>query len=253
MILHYGAYSHQNDSVQFTFQKKAVLSRIRQRIYVKYRVDIRGAVFAASPTQAACKTAIDALEAAYSIDGQDLIFKDDSDVATPHTILSANTMNGTRVVSGPVWAPGWKGVWGSGLEYYNRRSFRVSIEAEVSDVEGAHDIVSYRESSAVLADGGADFVIQEALVGDPQRQDTASATKQVARQFGVAVGFLAYPDFPSELYTASARKPHPLWKGYGDPQVPGAITDTHWPIKWDYLFEAASGLDPTEPNMPYSA
>jgi hypothetical protein len=256
MKLVYGAYEHAENSVQFTYQRNQILSPLNRRIGYKIRVDIRGALFT-EPSQSAVTTAIEQLEQAYLQNGQDLIFYDDSGNPTPHTIISNNTLNGTRVIAGPTWAPGWEGVWGPGLEYFNRRTFRISIEAEspASEFSGLvsfpeDDLVSYTETTVILANGESDFVIQEALAGPPQRQDTVQQTLQRARQFGTAIGYAQYPSLPQPIWPTSARKPRPLQEGYRDPQQRGANMNTHWPIYWDWLFEATDGLNPTPPSIP---
>lgn len=248
MQFKYGSYTHANNSVQFTYTKKPIYSQVNKKLAYKVRIDVLGWLRGYS-TQAEVTTAIEALETAYATDGQDVDFLDNSATATPHSIDSSASLNGTRVVLRPTFPEGMKEVWGAGPEYHNRRTFRLAIEAEIPDTEGT-GLVMYREKVRIIRPGFSDFVIQESINGNPQRQDTKSATKYVAQQQGVAIGYLAHPTFPAELYGKSNMKPYPYLQEMGDAMEKGVNTDTYFPISWLYQYETAGQISIQAPIEP---
>jgi len=250
MRLEWGSYVHGEDTVDLAvWERRPVLSSVNRRLYQKIRVSFRGYLKVSSADPADITTAINNLEAAYASDGQNLVWYDNDNNPTAHSITSSSTVNGTRVVEAPVFTSGWERVWGGGLEYYNRRTFKVTIEAEVDDIEGS-GIVAWREKFRLLQAGGPDFVIQEAINGYPQKQYTKQATKMVAEQIGSAIGYSSHPSFPSYMLSASDLKPSPFLAEMGDAMMKGTNSNRYYPIRWHYRFEAVTGITVTAPNEP---
>lgn len=249
MILQLGSYSFPRDTVQFVIEKRAVLGKTGRRTSHRIVWHVWGYLTAADAS--AITSAIAAFEAAARTDNQTIAFYDNDSNLTAHYINTGETLNGVRITGGPDYTPGLAGQWGPTTEYFNRRSFKLRIEAEIPAVEG-FGVVYYREVARLLAPGFADFVVQEALSGLPQRQETAQFTKQIAQQEGMAIGFESPILPPATIWPSVHMKPRPFKSEVGTPIEWGINKNTHYQTSWLFHFEAASGLalvQPTEPAM----
>lgn len=237
MKLKYGSYEHGDNEVRFQYSAQQQFGQSGMRTALKVRWVIDGVKRAANA--AALTTALEALEAAYAQDGNDLIFLDNDSNETIHTTRSADTINGVRVVQRPSYSAGLQGAWGAQTEYLNRRTYRIILEAELPNVEGL-GIVAYMETVSMVSNGLPKFVLQEALTGIPQYQQVSQASKIVIRQQGRAVGYDSYIPFPAYIYSTSGLKHEPFLQESGTPLNYGSNAFTNFPTRWLYHYEFAT-------------
>lgn len=242
MIVKWGAYAHGASDVQYAITKSKIRGQTGRSFIRVERWVITGNVRAAN--EAAMKTAEAALETAYASGGKDLtVFYNDGTTETVSKIVTANTINGTRVDKFD-WIGG--GPQGAMMQGVNRRTFRVEISAEFIDTEDSENIIFWQQSIVELATGGADFVVQRSLTGACQKQTTAAYTPYKAIQKGMAIGKSSYPSFPDPYWTGSL-KPEPFRREMVTPKRFGANANMEFPITWEYHFEDAGGLSVTPP------
>lgn len=242
MIVKWGDYAHSASACHYAITRSKVFGQTGRSM--KYIEDwiITGNVRAAN--EAAMKTAEAAFETAYNTGNKNLtVFYNDGTTETVSKIVTANTINGTRVVSRR-WSGG--GPQGSMMQGVNRRSFQVHIRAEFVDTEDTENIIFWQQSIAELSTGGPDFVIQRSLTGACQKQQVAAYTPYKAVQRGMAVGKTSYPNFPDAYWSGSLRH-EPFRREMLTPKAFGANVNMEYPITWEYHFEDAGGLSATPP------
>lgn len=246
MILKWGTYPHDQNEIKFRgIHIEEVRSSYGRRYALRHRYVIRGVKRASS--QSAMTTKLAALEAAYvGQQGKDLIFYlNDGITETQHKLLTANTLNGTRVESFR-YLDGYPGVWGAKTEYVNRRTYEVIISGEVLSAEST--LVAWHESLTLIGNGGLTGVIMESLVGVPEIQTTKAFTGCRAIQRGFAMGLQTWPDFPSPLWPARMLGDRII----NDIQTPkqwGSTANLMFPISWEYRFIDTSSFSGT-PTIP---
>lgn len=238
MSITVGGYTHSianRNMAWFSERREERLSPRGRRMWVDVLWVMRTVLQADDP--AGVTTAIQTLRAAH-VNGADITVYDSTGAATAHSLISANTMNGTRflVQEFPYQLRG--GMDGPGVEYLNKRVVKTYVRAEISSPEDT--IISYEQSVRQVAFPVPDFVIQEGFFL-PVRQDTIHQGKVAIVQSGQAVGLLDYPTHPPSLWPAS-MKPRPFLAEFGTPRKQGALVNTLYPIRWSYYHEGAGGL-----------
>jgi hypothetical protein len=184
----------------------------------------------------ALTTALVQLERAYSIDGRDAIWADSTGRELVHSIRSAQTISGVKVVE-PVSYP-----VGRGVEYAIRRTFRIVLEWETLPASGSggtgqQSVTAFSETITFQGDGGPLKTILQPLRGKPIEQIVAEQTPFFATQSG-----------STRQQGASPQPPAPLWpdklqgsassvnRSGRDPQTGEYQTD------WNYNFLSATRL-----------
>jgi hypothetical protein len=235
MILAYGDYRHPLGQPAITIWRRTLLSAANTPLAVSERWEIAGLLQAATVQEMSEK--IDALEAAYSEDGRDLVlYLPDGTTASSHYLASSQTLGGVRVVRPPSYPEG------RGAQYATVRTFLVTLEAEVPVTSPETALVSFRETLE-LTGGGPRYGHLEPLVGWPIKQLLRRHTVFRALQRGEAVGWLAYPAAPPPLWPAAlveagtSQAGSPRRRGLG-----AALAYTDFPISWSYKFESAGPL-----------
>lgn len=237
MRLSYNGYNHSDNEVWFSITKQAVYGPRRRREREVQTWDIRGVLIAdenASDQEANLTAKIGALETAYSTNGGDLIFTGNTSGNTRHTLLSSNTINGIQVV-GIDWLPGNQGIWGSGTEYVNKRSYRIRLRAETlwSDDE----LYFYRSTFSYTGTTGNKKIWMPSLTGVPQQQIVQAATTQKIVQTGMNIGMTNWLPIDAPLlgpiYEHLDRRQYsrdfPLEQNINLP--------LKYPTRWTYYFE----------------
>lgn len=233
MIFRYGSYSHAQDEVNLSVQKLAVLSKRGFRKATKVLFGISGVLIAAD--QASLTTAMAVLENAYYYhDLNAALYYTDGVTLSQHYINVSQTIGGVRS-SGVKWGAG------DGTEYVTRRSYSISLEADLAD--GESNILEFLETISVHGTGGQRFVLLETLEGPPQYQVTAQKTIVRATQSGSAVGLYGHVDYPAELWP-NALKQDQAEKTKSGPAIwrNGAW---EYPTSWNYQFESNQQLNGT--------
>lgn len=245
MILKWGTFAHDNNSVWFQLHRRRIMSPANRRFKVQETWHIRGTVTDA--TQGGLTTKIAAIEAAYNVDGnKDLIFYlDDGVTETAHKRTAASTLSGLRVIQPVSWHAGQPGIWGAGIEYSTIRSFSVVIQCEYLDSES--NLIAYSESLR-LQPAGIDFVAQEALTGIPALITTQQQVRVIGYQRGMAIGATSWPAAPASLFPGVTR-PRLSWIEEELPAEFGINTSTLYRTRWHYHFESNVALN-SHPQAP---
>lgn len=227
MILKYGAYAHALGEATIVISTSALATPRGGKIGQRERWEIAG--FLQAATQADLTRAIDALKAAYAIDGQELaIYLPDGVTRTSHVLGASRA----RVVSGPSFPEG------RGAEYSTYRSYQIVIEADMPTwAAGAAPLVW--EESLSFSGGGARFVYLTTLAGPPQRQRVAQATTFRVTQAGRAIGEVAYPAPSGPLWPAAEHIDQRRIERHSPRQPRAGGGWTEYEIAWHYAFESA--------------
>ncbi len=235
MFLKYGSYTHSANEVSVAISRTPRYDEHDRILSMIERWEIDGRL--AADTQAALTTAINALEAAYETQGQNVgLYLDDGTTLTSHAITSADTIGGVRVVEGPSYPDG------RGAEYSTFRNYRIALEAE-TDIAPGNTLLFWEERIETTGGGGR-FVMLQTLTGSPQKQIVAQATPYRAIQSGRAVGYGAYPLPASPLWPASEHvdqrqvgRRSPRRRG-----PTGQASYEEWEVVWSYSFEDVAPL-----------
>ena len=231
MILKYGTYAHADNEVQITIARRSNVEANGLRASFVESWNIRGVLHAAS--QAALTAAVAALEAAYSVDGKDLVFfQNDGATQTAHKLAHAPAIGGVRVLAGPSYPAG------SGAEYSTFRSYEIAVEAEYP-LDSVDEPIAWTQT-LVAGGGGARFVMLQTLTSSPVRQQVAQNTPFWAVQTGTAKGLLSYPMadapmFPDDEHVDRRRILHRT------PQTIEGVP-SGFVVNWSYSFESTSPL-----------
>lgn len=235
MIVKYGNFAHPQDEVLVTIQRTPTFDEQKKAIGYTEKWNLGGQLLASS--SAAITTALNALVAAYSVNGRDLkLLHDDGTTLTAHYMLSGQSRGGTRVVEGPSYLEGGKG------QYANHRSYSIAVEADFLS-SAASNLISFHEEIEIVGSGGPMFSHMPVIAGIwPKIQTTThSAVRMVQR--GQAVGLITYP---------YAFVPPPIWpgdvKGWESKIVKGGPDSingnfTNYRLAWEYPFEANTPRD----------
>jgi len=207
--------------------------------------NIAGVLFGAYP--AAVSAAINALAAAYSVDGQDLVlYLNDGTTPSSHALTGANTTGGVRItrLAFPVGVNG---------EYSTYRSYEITAEAEVIAAgDATQEFLSWVETVSITGTGGPEIVYPAVLEGEWPAQLLYTHTPVRATQSGQAVGRTRYPSPPPPIWP-EFLKPRESTGPLGNRTLPkrrgplGSAVYTEWEVSWSYSFEAPGPLagDPT--------
>lgn len=236
MIFKYGSYAHAQNECSLVAAKLPRFNDGGQVVSHVHRFRIEGFLQAAS--QAALTTALNALKAAYEIQGQDAaLLLDDGLTPTHHVLTNSATLGGVRVVEGPSFPEG------RGAEYGGFRHYRLTLEAEVP-VSGYAGLLIFFEESVSFQGGGPRFVYLQTLTGPPQKQTVADNSPFAAVQSGTSVGYAGYPIVPGPLWPNSEHRGQ-RHIHYGSPKRSGPAGSpqySEYEVSWSYQFEDASAM-----------
>lgn len=233
MIFAYGNYVHAADEVNLAVAKRAVLSARGYRKCTKVQFTLNGVLQGTSPSD--LTTAMANLEAAYYKHDQNAaLYLSDGVTLSQHYINVGNTLGGVRS-SGVTWGNA------DGTEYVTRRSYSVTLEADLND--GESNILEFREAITIVGNGGPRFVLLETLEGPPQYQVAAQRTIVRATQSGSAIGLLKPVDFPQPIWPNAVKQDQMQQSRTG----PAVWRNGLWeyPCSWSYQFESNEMLSGT--------
>jgi len=228
VYLKYGSYQHADNEAAVRMSKRPLLSDSGTRIGFTETWSIRGILQA--DTTSALVTATASLDAAYAVNGYDLVLYDGSGNAV-RSLISSSTMGGVVITQGPDYPEG------EGAEWANKRVYEITAEAEVL-TSGVSNLVSYSETLS-FSGGGPLRVYLTTLRGLPQLQETARYTPYVVRQSGNAVGLFARPAPADPLFPGALIRSPEITE-----QTPEfkAGQYKNFGISWSYEFQSASPL-----------
>lgn len=225
MILKYGSYSHGDGTCAVQMQRTPKRDSTGRRFGYTERWTVDGWIIGTGPSDLAGKIAT--LEAAYASDGQSLGLYDG---ATSIRVLNSSaSVGGCRVIEAPSYPEG------GGPEYANRRSFRLTVEADFQDGSAAN-LEAFQESVTITGTGGSRFVTLVPLDGLPIQQTVNRRTPVQIVQSGSAMGLASWPLTPSPLFNSFERLDRrQITRAGPERQADGSYR--HYGVSWTYEFE----------------
>lgn len=235
MIFKYGNYSHDDNEVWFDVDFRTIYSDVGVKQNIRGTWIVYGVKKGEDASDLTDK--LEALETAYSIQGADIGFYDNSGTLTRHFMLSAVSTDGVQVESFK-YLPGNGRHWGSGTEYVNMRSYRIILTANLIDCP--LNVVSWRERIVGIGTGGPKFIYKGALTGPPQKQIIQQQTSFQAIQEGSGIGYFEYPF----VATPFAPQHEHLGRRRVSLYTPkfGAVRNSLYRVDWSYFFESSTAL-----------
>lgn len=237
MIFKYGGYSFTDNEVGLQIHRRGIYSQRGRKMWDRVTWIINGVKIA--DDAAALTTELQLLEAACATDGGDLLFLDNNGAPTAHSTASSACVNGIQV-KGPVQYPGGTRFWGMGTEYVNLRSYRVTFEGDVMDADD--DLLYHSETYTKIGSGGPYNIWQESFLGAPQWQQPKLFTKCRLIQQGNALGLSGTPAYAAPLYGNPYIRNDLSMIEPGEAKNQGINYQTHWPIRWRYVFEGPTAF-----------
>jgi hypothetical protein len=232
MYVKIGSYRFPRGEVAITISRESLPTDAGTPWARRERWDFQGMIINQSGSTTDMAASIAALEAAF-VDNVDIaLLLPDGSTSSSHRIVSANTLDGVRVIQPPSFPDG------TGSEYITHRSWTAAIEAIIplSVVETA--LLSFVETVQFSGGGPRDGYL-EPLVGRPIRQRLKQNTVYRATQQGQAVGLEAYPLIPQPIWPLAQIKAREYAadspRRYGN-------DFREYPISWLYEFESAYPL-----------
>jgi hypothetical protein len=237
MKLRYGSYTHELAEASIAITRQPQLNDAGVPCAYTERWEIRGDVRPSTVTQAAITTAIRALEAAYSVNGRDLVLLQDDGAVSAHRMISSQSIGGVRIVGPPGYSESNNGQYAWG------RSYQITAEADFAILTPGAAIVSWSESLEFRG-GGPRYVTQEFRNGPPLRTLVSQYTPYFAAQSGSAVGYFSTPNFPGPIWPGAEDQPNRSIR-YDAPKAVGngaALRYTNYGVSWSYSFTSSSAL-----------
>jgi hypothetical protein len=200
MRVRYGTYTHPENEVNLAaFMIRPTYSDRHRRTIVRYEAHLQGEI-CVSPSanttalaQAEIRQRIDEIVLAYDVNGVDFAFLDNAGVATRHSLVSSQSISGTRVTHRS-WPKGDPAEWATG------RTFYVIIEADYVAPESS--LVAWQEVVKIIGTGGPRVEVIETVAGAPRVQTLASQTAVRVIQQGQSIGMTNYIAPPGPLIPA---------------------------------------------------
>lgn len=237
VYLKYGNYSHPSGQTVVTISRQVTHDAYGSPQHETQIWQIAGRMEA--DTQAALTTALQALDAAYSVDRYDIGLYLEDGTPTAHRLLSGSTITGTLVTNRPEYPTG------EGAQYSSYRDYRITVQGTIPiiNVPGGESLISSQETLEITGDGGASFVVREQLVGLPIAYQVKQRTKTTATQAGYAEGYGKYP-FAAQPFNNLWLKRELSRVKYIPPArtYTGASSKQVFRVEWTYLFESPGSL-----------
>jgi hypothetical protein len=233
LILKWGAYAFDDNEVWFQIIRRVVYSPRGRRMWTKHTWIVTGVKIGDDAADLTSK--LTAMEIACLTDGQDLLFYDNNGAPTSHGLFTSTCINGVQATS-PVHYPGGNpGIWGTGTEYTNKRTYRVVFEGDLLHFDD--DLVRSHETLSYIGNGGQLNIWQESFIGLPQPQTPKLFTKRRLIQQGSAIGLTTTPIAPAPLFGNPYIRNDLSMTEPGTALRVGINFDTHYPLRWRYVFE----------------
>jgi hypothetical protein len=234
MILKYGTYTHADNEVTLVISQRSTFNEVGARSGYVANWSIRGILQAS--TEANLRTAIVALEAAYGVDGRDLVLYSSDGTSVRHSMYNTGSRQGVRILdlSYPT---------GDGSEYTTFRTYQITAEAEYNNDLG---ILSYTESYT-FGGGGQQKVVIPTLYGPPIEQLVRQQTPYTCQQQGTAVGVATWPSVPNPAFPSAEHRDRRRVT-YQSPTRLGQYGNQMYSVQWAYEFESPSPLSGRPPG-----
>ncbi len=173
-----------------------------------------------------------ALEAAFSVGGQNFFLKQDDGSNSHVQLLTTGTVQNVGVqvvlVDFPV---------GDGAEYSTYRSYTIQLEAEYYRTgSGQNELLEFEETFRTEG-GGEDWVFFTCPEGPPVRQTRAQSTPYRMYQEGHAVGLTSFPEISPPVAPGQIHDPETRII-----RTANALAQ-RWTVAWSYSFEDSSAFN----------
>lgn len=232
MYFQAGSFQHGSNLVNVRYAARPNRNARGFTATVTKTLELTGTLIAS--TQAAIRTAIQNLEAAYTFGtsiGSAGLYHDDGTVS-PHFLSVSGALGGVRVESLDFPRDERTG------EYATGRRFTIGLSAIYAASNVAYQ--EYVEEIEVQGTGGPIVGATVTLKGPPKKQILAQRSIVTARQSGRAVGLRAYPPYAAPLWPNDEQLDKRTQKK-GSPRNEGG-TFLDWPISWAYQFLSVGPL-----------
>ncbi len=228
MYFQYGGYRHADHEVCLVSSSQQKLEDSRGQI-TRRQLVIEGVL--TGDTQQQLRESINALTAAYAVDGQSAgLYHDDGSLSAHYLDSDAST--------GGVQIKNLEFPHGDAAEYATQRTYRITLAADFAARTG--NLSSWRETLHITGNGGPRYVFIEVQNGPPVKQLVSQATVVTAIQSGAATGVYSQPAVPPPVWPqaeqASQRKISPV----APQQNNGRFTG--YGVTWEYHFESSTPL-----------
>lgn len=229
MYLKIGDYTHEIGGPQLAITQRPVLSEGGVPLAQIHAWQIQGIVTGSGQSDLDGKIA-DLLEAYRQTNFDATLLLSDGVTPSQHRLRSRDAVGGVRVASGPDFPEG------KGAEYATRRTFAVTLEAEIPVSAAETALLHFRETLSLFG-GDRRIAWTETKQGPPRAQVTRRQSVYHAVQSGQAVGYLGYPSFPGFLFPPQYAIEAPrLTYGGGRRRASGDFTD--FSLSWEVRYQA---------------
>jgi hypothetical protein len=228
-FVQYGNYAHAAGECIVVIEKHPRFNELGEAVSLVHRWQIQGLLQVSDPTK--MTAALQALEAAYTIQGQNLGLFNDDGSATAHGVISAQTLTGVKITDGVRYPQG------GGAEYSTFRSYAIAAEWETL---GTNGLLAFHERLQFTGNCGARWGYLQTLGGIPPQQQLCEATPQKIVQSGQAIGLYSYPPVPAPLFPAGLEHHDQRVIEYESPKRSGPYGSPAWSeyaVRWQYTFE----------------
>jgi hypothetical protein len=239
MILKYGSYSHAQNEVTFTITRESLHTQGGIYYADKVKWNCSGLLLGFT-SQAQVADAINRLQAAYSVDGNDLAFYlDDGVTRTSHFLLNSQCNGGTKIVQAPSFPNTYAGEYQPSVG----RSYSFAVEGEVA-LSTDNVIVQFSETLSFKGTGGPLWTYIAVAQGQWIRQQVAETSTFSVTQKGQATGLYGPVPVPEPIWPDAEKQEQRMIEN-GSPQRYGTL---NFPSSWSYTFESTGSLQ-GNPNV----
>jgi len=232
MLLKYGTYAYQLFAAGVVINSRAELNGAQEPVWKSTTVEVMTRLKNPGTTRASMNTAVETFLAAHSRSGRDLILYQPDGTRTIHAWVSANTIGGVRIVSGPSF-PEY-----AGAEAINYRTITVGFEIVEPITDARSALRSFTETLRTSG-GGPKHGYLEPLNAPPQKQLLKQFSIYKAVQSGTAIGLYAQPTPPPPIWPSALMEAPEIEDG-GCNRIGDTLVD--FAISWSYRFESDSPL-----------
>ena len=192
---------------------------------------VRG--YLSGSSQSAITSAMNSLSAALATPYQNFLFKMDDGTNSATTLINGTSISGVTVIEGPDYAES------VGSEYAFQRQFTFTVRAEYALPNTNNILLSFTES-VDFSGGGPKYILREAVVGPPQKQQIREQTIFYARQSGSSEGYTKEPVVPPPIWPRDQMEAVQVTRVTPDRVGPNKYQG--YKVSWSYNFAASAPL-----------
>lgn len=230
MYFKYGSYTHDTGEILLaSYTKQRMKSERNRLVFTRHTMELQGEVCLTG--QAAIKTRLEAIEAAYSVDGNDAVLYHDDGTQSAHRMISDQSLNGVRVLT-------FDYPRGEHEQYATGRTYRIVLQADYLTEEDS--IYSFSETLTFIGNGGTMWEHIPHFLGPPSVRVVYTQTPQTIRQQGTVVGVTGWPLVPSPLLPAQYEHQERRSIALRSPLVLQQNQNMMYAVEYSYEFSSTS-------------